>query len=74
MHTHTPTGVLVAKRSLFHNSIPHVPGGGTVIFVSANFDFLMLSKFLIKMLDAHTICITSCFVATTAEINVIING
>ena len=27
-------GVLVAKRCLFQNSIPHVPGGGTVLFVS----------------------------------------
>ena len=38
-------GVLVAKRSLFHNSIPHVPGGGTVLFVSAMTNFL---NYLIK--------------------------
>ncbi|MBK6518840.1 MAG: aminotransferase class V-fold PLP-dependent enzyme [Polyangiaceae bacterium] len=27
-------GVLVAKRSLFHNSVPAVPGGGTVAYVN----------------------------------------
>ena len=27
-------GVLVAKRHLFHNSVPAVPGGGTVAFVT----------------------------------------
>jgi selenocysteine lyase/cysteine desulfurase len=27
-------GVLVAKRALFRNSVPSVPGGGTVLFVS----------------------------------------
>jgi selenocysteine lyase/cysteine desulfurase len=27
-------GVLVAKRSLFRSSVPSVPGGGTIIFVS----------------------------------------
>jgi selenocysteine lyase/cysteine desulfurase len=27
-------GVLVAKRELFHNRVPSVPGGGTVLFVS----------------------------------------
>jgi selenocysteine lyase/cysteine desulfurase/CRP-like cAMP-binding protein len=28
-------GVLVAKRRLFHNSVPAVPGGGSVAFVSS---------------------------------------
>lgn len=28
-------GVLVAKRALFHNRVPAVPGGGTVAYVSA---------------------------------------
>ena len=27
-------GVLVAKRALFHNRVPAVPGGGTILFVS----------------------------------------
>jgi selenocysteine lyase/cysteine desulfurase len=27
-------GVLVAKRRLFHNRVPTVPGGGTILFVS----------------------------------------
>ncbi|KAL9642382.1 hypothetical protein ABK040_007379 [Willaertia magna] len=26
-------GVLVAKRNLFYNDVPHYPGGGTVVFV-----------------------------------------
>ena len=27
-------GLLVAKRSLFRNPVPHTPGGGTVFFVT----------------------------------------
>ncbi len=27
-------GVLCAKNHVFRNSVPHIPGGGTVLYVS----------------------------------------
>ena len=34
MRTGTP-GILVVKRALLQNTVPSVPGGGTVFFVTA---------------------------------------
>ncbi len=53
------TGLLCAKNHVFGNAVPHIPGGGTVLYVST---YICYSEFVVPYDNGRDCYMTCTFV------------